>query len=107
MGLAVTPYFSRLEKLVEEAAHLTPSQLASDEDFWAKIRADYKLKEDYVNLENGYYCFLPEPTLEHFLAHVREANTRAAITCEPYNGTIKRLRLQNSLPWPIVRWMNW
>lgn len=74
LGLAASPFFSRLESLVDEVAHVPANQLASDEAFWAKIRADYRLKEDYINLENGYYCFLPEPTLEKFLNHVREVN---------------------------------
>ena len=42
--------------------------------FGEQIRATYKLKPDYINLENGYYCFLPQETLEHFINHVRELN---------------------------------
>ncbi len=43
-------------------------------DFWEQIRASYKLKPDYINLENGYYCFLPEETLENYISHLREVN---------------------------------
>ena len=50
------------------------SVLAKDEDFWAKIRGGYLLKPDYINLENGYYCFVPTETLENFISHVREVN---------------------------------
>lgn len=49
-------------------------QLASNEDFWTGIRNGYKLKPDYINLENGYYNFLPEEILESFIQHVREVN---------------------------------
>ncbi len=58
------------------SAHDTiqPDELASDETFWEGIRAGYKLKSDYINLENGYYCFLPQETLENFIGHVREVN---------------------------------
>ena len=35
----------------------------NDDEFWKTIRKDYLLKNDYVNLENGYYCFIPQPTL--------------------------------------------
>ena len=35
--------------------------LASDDDFWKQIRDQYLLKPDYINLENGYYNFLPQP----------------------------------------------
>ncbi|SDC80366.1 Selenocysteine lyase/Cysteine desulfurase [Algoriphagus faecimaris] len=43
-------------------------------DFWEQIRSAYKLKPDYINLENGYYCFLPEETLETYIQHIREVN---------------------------------
>lgn len=74
LGLATAPFLSQLEKLTNEVAGLSPAQLATHEDFWTKIRADYKLKPDYINLENGYYCFLPKETLEQFISHVREVN---------------------------------
>jgi len=45
-----------------------------EEDFWAVIRSHYKLKPDYINLENGYYCITPQPTMEKYLAHMQEVN---------------------------------
>ena len=48
--------------------------LASDDSFWKKIREQYLLKPDYINLENGYYNFVPQPILEKFISHVREVN---------------------------------
>jgi selenocysteine lyase/cysteine desulfurase len=48
--------------------------LASDEAFWRSIRSQYLLKPDYINLENGYYNFIPQPLLEKFIGHVREVN---------------------------------
>lgn len=44
------------------------------DDLWDQIRAGYKLKPDYINLENGYYCFLPQETLEKYIEHLREVN---------------------------------
>lgn len=52
--------------------------LSTDEEFWAGIRAGYKLKPDYINLENGYYCLLPEETLVKYLDHIREVNFQAS-----------------------------
>lgn len=74
MGLGVSPTVSAMESLLSKVEHIPPTQLAKDEDFWAKIRSGYKLKPDYINLENGYYCFLPQETLETFIGHVREVN---------------------------------
>ena len=45
-----------------------------EESFWKSIRKDYLLKKDYVNLENGYYCFIPQPTLNKYLEHLRRIN---------------------------------
>ena len=36
-----------------------PAELATDEDFWTGIRGRYRLKPDYINLENGYYNIQP------------------------------------------------
>ena len=44
------------------------------EDFWLRIRQDYALKPNYINLENGYYCISPGPTLAKFIEHVKEVN---------------------------------
>jgi selenocysteine lyase/cysteine desulfurase len=52
--------------------------LASDEKFWKEIRKQYLLKPDYINLENGYYNFIPQPLLEKFIVHVREVNYQGA-----------------------------
>lgn len=72
-----TPAFS-LDRWIERHAHIPPAALAGDEDFWAGIRKGYRLKPDYINLENGYYCFMPQATLEHFVDHVREVNYQGA-----------------------------
>ena len=46
--------------------------------FWEKIRADYKLKPNYINLESGYYNIIPKPTLQKFITHVETVNTEGA-----------------------------
>jgi selenocysteine lyase/cysteine desulfurase len=55
-----------------------PAELAKDEAFWASIRAKYRLKPDYINLENGYYCMQPQEVLEAFIERVREINAEAS-----------------------------
>ncbi|GMQ23863.1 aminotransferase class V-fold PLP-dependent enzyme [Algoriphagus sp. oki45] len=57
----------------------------NSEDIWAQIRAGYKLKPDYINLENGYYCFLPEEILEKYIQHVRKINYQGSY----YMRTVK------------------
>lgn len=60
------------------AAHSWRSLDFSSADFWEQIRAGYRLKPDYINLENGYYCFLPEQTLEKYIQHIRDVNYQAS-----------------------------
>lgn len=70
--------FPALEKLMEKVEHIPSSELAADEDFWLQIRKGYRLKEDYINLENGYYCIQPEEVLEAYIKHVREINLQGS-----------------------------
>jgi selenocysteine lyase/cysteine desulfurase len=63
-----------LAKMFESVSAVSSTELAADEDFWDSIRKGYKLKPDFINLENGYYNFIPEQVLEKFIEHVREVN---------------------------------
>lgn len=74
MSLAAPLTFIQLEKAVASVKGLDPATVASDEDFWRRVRGDYKLKPDYINLENGYYCFMPQQTMEHTIEHLRHIN---------------------------------
>lgn len=57
----------------------------SADDIWDQIRAGYRIKPDYINLENGYYSFLPEETLEKYIEHIREVNYQGSY----YMRTVK------------------
>lgn len=46
----------------------------NSEAFWARIREDYRLKPDYINLESGYYNIVPTPILNKYTAHIKEVN---------------------------------
>ena len=67
-----------LDKLIAPYQDLSSEAIASDEDFWQIIRQGYTLKDEYINLENGYYCILPEETLEHYIKHIREVNLQGS-----------------------------
>ncbi|MFY0685803.1 MAG: aminotransferase class V-fold PLP-dependent enzyme [Cyclobacteriaceae bacterium] len=63
-----------LSSALNTHGHLTSRRLSSNEEFWKLVRSDYVLKDDYINLENGYYCFLPQPTLDKYIEHIRDIN---------------------------------
>ena len=62
------------EKVWARFAELPAERLAQEEAFWTTIRAKYRLKPDYINLESGYYSIQATPVLEAFIAKVREVN---------------------------------
>ncbi len=61
-------------ELLAQYADTPAPVLAEDEAFWAAVRTKFKLTPEYINLENGYYCFQPEEVLEQFIGHVRRVN---------------------------------
>lgn len=82
-GLAVTgiglPFtLSALAERVARYGQWPAGALAGKEEFWAGIRGGYRLKADYINLENGYYCIQPEEILEAFIRRVRAVNYEGA-----------------------------
>ena len=66
------------DRVWAQYAQVQPSSLASDEEFWALIRKQYRLTPDYINLENGYFSMQAQPVLEAFVGRVREVNYEAS-----------------------------
>lgn len=64
--------------LEAEAPREDWQEWAAADDFWDGIRQGYRLKPEYINLENGYYCIQPGEILEAFITHVREVNYEGA-----------------------------
>ncbi len=73
-ALAAAPGFRKISELTKHFHGSSATEIATDEEFWQEVRAGYRLKPDYINLENGYYCIQPTETLENFIQHVREIN---------------------------------
>ncbi|HEX5668821.1 MAG TPA: hypothetical protein VFX73_08470, partial [Chitinophagaceae bacterium] len=63
-----------LAAMFETTKSLTAEALATDDAFWKQVRDQYLLKPDYINLENGYYNFVPKPILENYIQHIRDVN---------------------------------
>ncbi|WP_367182785.1 aminotransferase class V-fold PLP-dependent enzyme [Algoriphagus sp.] len=74
LGIGSGSIFNSKASDLEDFANL---DFASS-DFWDQIRSSYKLKPEYINLENGYYCFLPQETLEKYITHIRDVNYQAS-----------------------------
>ena len=75
MGALAAPLStSALYNILGSYQDISPEELADKEEFWEKIRKDYRLKPDYINLESGYYNIIPEPTLNAMVDHVKMVN---------------------------------
>ena len=73
-GLGTQIGFSSLAAIFDEKKNISADVLATDDAFWKKIRDQYILKPEYINLENGYYNFTPQPILEKYIEHIRYVN---------------------------------
>ena len=82
---------SQVHQSVAAVSGKSAEALAQDEGFWRSVRGDYRLKPDYINLENGYYCFMPEATLERQVAHLRRINYEGAYYMRTDRQDNKRL----------------
>ncbi len=74
LGVASAIGIPSFSKILENSKHIPEDELAQDDTFWNSIRGGYKLKPDYINLENGYYNFMPTEILEKYIEHVKEIN---------------------------------
>ncbi len=86
MSFAAPLTFIQLEEAVSGVIGRDLMDVAKDEDFWLKVRGDYDLKPDYINLENGYYCFMPRQTMDHTIEHLRAVNYEGSY----YMRTVQR-----------------
>ncbi|MBK8510964.1 MAG: aminotransferase class V-fold PLP-dependent enzyme [Saprospiraceae bacterium] len=73
-GLMSGTFMSTLDKLMASNELRSANDLSTDEDFWAKVREGYRLKPDYINLENGYYCIMPQEIMDRHIQREREVN---------------------------------
>lgn len=74
LGLSSLVSFDSLGNWLTKYEHHSAESLAREDDFWLGLRSGYRLKPDYINLENGYYCFVPTETLEKYIEHILEVN---------------------------------
>jgi len=94
LPLAMPITLDAMDTILNRFSHIPSYELAGNEEFWTQIRGDYKLKPDYINLENGYYCFLPRETLESFIGHVREVNYQGAFYMRTKAANDKKLAIE-------------
>lgn len=78
LGLGSLVNVTALANLLQSSEGTPLDTLAADEGFWLAVRSHYRLKDEYINLESGYYNILPQPILERYLQHIRDVNLQGA-----------------------------
>jgi len=78
LGIGSLLSAEKFTDLIGSVSKVPAGDLAKEEDFWLTIRKGYRLNQDMINLENGYYNFLPEQTLEKLISHIRDINYQAS-----------------------------
>jgi selenocysteine lyase/cysteine desulfurase len=73
-GIGLSLGWDALANEFKTVSYRSAESLATDKEFWNRIREKYLLKPDYINLENGYYNFILQPTLERYIQHIRDVN---------------------------------
>ena len=72
--LSLSPLISASELSKNNSLLKKLPKIDDDDELWKTIRSHYTLKDDYINLESGYYNIIPEPILDHFIKHVKHVN---------------------------------
>ena len=67
--LASANRFNKLELISDKLPYIK-----NDEKLWETVRSHYTLKNEYINLESGYYNIIPNPVLNYFIDHVKHVN---------------------------------
>jgi len=73
-ALGIPLYANAIPEWIQEIDKNPTKDIVKNDSFWLKVRQDYKLKPDYINLESGYYNIIPTPTLNHLIAHTKKVN---------------------------------
>ncbi len=90
---AVGSLFENLQAVTKSTAHLSPEQLARDEDFWARIQQSFSVTRGIVNLNNGGVSPSPRIVTEAFVRYTWQQEDATAHTMwrilEPQSETIR------------------
>ncbi len=90
---AVASLLKSVEAKTKSVAHLSPEEVAADEDFWATIQQSFSITRGIVNLNNGGVSPSPRIVTEAFVRYTWQQEDATAYTMwqilEPQSETIR------------------
>ncbi len=85
--------FENLQAATKKVEHLTPEEIAMDEDFWATIQQSFSVTRGIINLNNGGVSPSPRIVTEAFVRYTWQQEDATAYTMwrllEPQSETIR------------------
>src|SRR5687768_13600166 len=54
-------------------------RVATDEAYWERVAAQYRISDRVTNLEAGYWGMMPVPVLEEYVRHVERVNRESSV----------------------------
>ena len=89
----VASLFENVQAASRAVDHLSPIEVATDEDFWATIQQSFSVTRGIVNLNNGGVCPSPRMVTEAFVRYTWQQEDATAYTMwqilEPQSETIR------------------
>lgn len=89
----VASLFENLQAKTRAVEHLSPAQVAADEDFWAVVQQSFSVTRGIVNLNNGGVSPSPRMVTEAFVRYTWQQEDATAYTMwqllEPQSETIR------------------
>ena len=77
-ALSISPLILSSEFKKWESINDALPKIENEDKLWKTVRSHFTLKDNYINLESGYYNVIPNPVLENFINHVKHVNIEGA-----------------------------
>ena len=77
-ALSFSPLVSTNKLIDFKNLSQTLPNIKNDDELWKTVRSHYTLKDEYINLESGYYNIIPNPILDNFINHVKYVNIQGS-----------------------------
>ena len=85
------PLLARQTQLDRPAGE--PAQIASDERYWQRVAAQYRITDKVINLEAGYWGVMAAPVADEYLRHIERVNRESSFYARrSYNADLAGVR---------------
>ena len=86
-----TPLLAREQQLDRPGGD--PASVASDESYWQRVAAQYRVSDKVINLEAGYWGVMPAPVADEYARHIERVNRESSYYARRgYNADLAAVR---------------